>query len=192
MQRVLDPADPCRCKGVNPEGQCWNRAEEGSDFCRAHHGVNLAPARNMRQYLLTKVEERTRLAYFAEHDEIKSLRDEIALTRMLIEKLYNSIQNHADLLVTCGPLNKLLLTVDTLVKDSHKLEQSLGNLLGRPAVLRLGQQIVEILMVRLEGIPNHVRLVDSILDDLVPTINSATNETENVKAARALPSPEAR
>lgn len=192
MQRVLDPADPTRCKGTNPEGQCWNRAEEGSDFCRAHHGVNLAPARNMRQYLLTKVEERTRLAHFAEHDEIKSLRDEIALSRMLIEKLYNSINTHADLLTTCGPLNKLLLTVDKLVKDSHKLEQSLGNLLGRPAVLRLGQQIVEILMVRLEGVPDYVRLVDSILDDLVPTINSATNETENVKAARALPSPEAR
>ncbi len=76
------------------------------------------------------------------------------------------------------------MTVDTLVKDSHKLEQSLGNLLGRPAVLRLGQRIVEILMVRLETIPGHERLVDSILDDLGPTINSATNETENVKAAR--------
>jgi hypothetical protein len=190
MERVLDPADPTRCKGVNSEGQCWNRAEEGSDFCRAHNGVSLAPARNMRQYLLTKVEERTRLAYFAEHDEIKSLRDEIALTRMLIEKLYNSIQNHADLLTTCGPLNRLLLTVERLVKSSHQIEQSLGNLLGRPAILRLGQQIVEILMVRLETIPGHERLVDSIIDDLVPAIQSATNETENVKAARALSSPE--
>jgi len=191
MQRVLDPADPTRCKGTNPEGQCWNQAEEGSDFCRAHHGVNLAPARNMRQYLLTKVEERTRLAQFADHDEIKSLREEIALTRMLIEKLYNSIQSQADLLTICGPLNRALLTVERLVKSSHQIEQSLGNLLGRPAVLRVGQQIVEILMVRLEGIPGYEGLVDSIIEDIVPTIQSATNETENVKAARALPSPEA-
>jgi len=34
MHRVKDPADPRRCTGAAPEGQCLNVAEPGCDRCR--------------------------------------------------------------------------------------------------------------------------------------------------------------
>jgi len=190
MQRVTDLADPRRCKGSKGEGQCMNLAEDGSEYCVACGGVNRAPARRLRQYLLAQAQDRTRLAQFAEHEEVKSLRDEIALARMLIERRFNLIQNDADLMQACGPLNTMLLTVERLVKSAHAIEQSLGNLLARQSVLRLGQLICQIIVDRLEGIPNYEQIVDGIITDIVATIQDANNsEAEPVKA---LPSPETR
>jgi hypothetical protein len=123
-----------------------------SDYCLACGGRNQAPARRLRQYLLAKAQDSTRLAQFAEHEEVKSLRDEIALARMLIERRFNLIKDDADLISACGSLNTLLLTVERLVKSAHAIEKSLGTLLARTAVLRLGRQICQIIVDRLEGI----------------------------------------
>jgi len=178
MQRVTDLADPDRCKGAQPDGQCRNRAEDGSDYCRACGGENRAPARKLRQYLLAKAHDRVRLAEFAEHEEVKSLRDEIALARMLIERRFNLIQNDADLIGACAPLNTLLLTVERLVKSAHAIEKSLGALLARNAVLRVGQQVCQIIVDRLEGIPNYEQIVDAIITDIVATISKADNSDD--------------
>ncbi len=83
-----------------------------SDYCQACGGRSLAPARRLRQYLLAKAQDSTRLAQFAEHEDVKSLRDEIALARMLIERRFNLIKDDADLIAACGSLNTLLLTVE--------------------------------------------------------------------------------
>ena len=68
MQRVTDLADPRRCKGASVDGQCQNVAEEGAEYCRVHGGKDQAPARRLKQYLLTKAQDRERLAQFAEND----------------------------------------------------------------------------------------------------------------------------
>ena len=84
MKRVKDPTDPNRCQGAAPDGQCWNRAEPGSDRCRVHGGWDKQAEQDKRLYLLTKAQHRMRLAQLSEHEHIKSLRDEIALARILI------------------------------------------------------------------------------------------------------------
>jgi glutamine synthetase adenylyltransferase len=185
VERVTDLDDPRRCKAGTRAGQCVCVAPEGSDYCYLHAGVDRTPEKNLRQYLLLKAEDRTRLAYFAEHEEVKSLRDEIALARMLIERRFNLIHNDADLLSACGSLNQLFITVERLVKSAHAIEQSLGSLLARQSVLRLGQQICQIIIDRLEGVPNYEQLVDVIIEDIVSTIQRANNSE-----VRALSAPE--
>lgn len=175
MDRVTDLTDPHRCQAGTRAGQCVSVAVEGSSFCTLHSGVDQAPVRVLRQYLLNKAEDQTRLAYFAEHEDVKSLRDEIALTRMLIERRFNMIQSRTDELAACEPLNRLLLTVERLVKTAHTLEQSLGSLLARNSVLRLAQQICQIIVDRLEGVPNYEQLVDTIILDILSTVSQANN-----------------
>lgn len=175
MQRVTDLADSRRCQGPKSDGQCQNVAEDGSAYCQACGGKSLAPARRLRQYLLAKAQDSTRLAQFAEHEEVKSLRDEIALARMLIERRFNLIRDDADLIAACGSLNTLLLTVERLVKSAHAIEKSLGTLLARSAVLRVGQQICQIIVDRLEGIPNYEQIVDAVITDIVATIAKTDN-----------------
>ena len=135
MDRVKDPADPRRCTGAAPEGQCLNVAEPGCDRCRVHGGRDKEAVEDKRLCLLTKAQRRMRLAQLSEHEQIKSLRDEIALAGMLIEERFNKVKNDSDLISAFGPINMALLTVERLVKSAHTIEQNLGALLSKPTVL---------------------------------------------------------
>lgn len=175
MHRVKDPADPRRCKGAAQDGQCMNEAEHGSDYCRAHSGVSTAEEEGRRIYHLAQARYRTRLAQLSEHEEVKSLREEIALNRMLIEQRFNLIKNETDLLAACGQLNQMLLTVERLVKSAHQIEQNLGVLLSKPTVLRLGQQLCEIIVEELVGADRYEERVDRICERLIQAIAAAHN-----------------
>ena len=92
---------------------------------------------------MANAKDRARLAAFAEHDDIKSLRDEIALTRMMIEGLWNSGQSDAERLPIYGRVNSHILTLEKLVKTCNQIEERLGSLLAKPTLLRVGQRICE-------------------------------------------------
>ena len=185
MERVTDVADPRRCKASNPAGQCMNVAEEGTDYCRVHAGSYQPPEKGLRQYLLARAQDRARLATFAEHDDIKSLRDEIALTRMMIEGLWNSAQSDVERMAVYGRVNSHIITLERLVKTCNQIEERLGNLLAKPTLLRVGQQICQKLVDRLAGLPNYEQLVDTLIRDVVTTIQEARNDAATVPALSA-------
>jgi len=175
MKRVTDPADPRRCKHSFPHEQCWNEAPEPGKNCTAHGGRDMIEENEKRLYQLAEVDDRAKLAHFSTHERIKSLREEIGLVRLLIEKRMNLIKNEADLLAACGPLNSMFLTLEKLIKSCHSLEQSLGELLTRDTVVRLGQTLCNIVIEELQGMEGHEEVIDRIVERLFPTINSTRN-----------------
>ena len=96
MQRVTDLADPRRCKGAQPDGQCQNVAEEGSDYCRACGGESQAPARRLKQYLLTRAQDQARLAQLDDPEGLKSLRDEVVIATGMLERRLNLVSTDAE------------------------------------------------------------------------------------------------
>ena len=112
VKRVYDPDDPRRCKKSTAKEQCWNQAVPGSDYCPAHGGTSGGLSRDKRMYLLSKAAERARLAQLAEHEQIKSLREEIALVRMMVERRFDAIQNENDLIAAFGPLTQAALRTE--------------------------------------------------------------------------------
>lgn len=175
MERV-HPDDPSRCEGHAGREQCHYRAEPGDTKCLACGGKDLVAAESKRQYLLTNIESRRRLAQFAESEQIKSLRDEIAMARVLTEKRFNLIKNDADLLSACGPLNTLFLTIERLVKTCHTTEQSLGVLLSRATILNLAQQMCQIVIDELQDVPGFEEIVGRVSDRLVGVVMKARND----------------
>lgn len=178
MDRVTEPDDPSRCTSTDQFGQCWNVAAPGHKFCPTHQGRNLARAEEVRQYQLTDARLRQRLAAKSEHEEIKSLRDEIGLTRILIETLMNNCKDEIQLLAACGQFNQLALTLERLIKTSHQMEQSLGTLLSKPTIIVLGQDIVKVLIDELQGVPNYEERIDRITGRMLDCIDAATNKSE--------------
>lgn len=174
-QRVTDLADPRRCKGAIANGQCVNVAADGSDFCLAHRGKDRGPARRLRKYLLADAEEQGLLDRFATDDELKSLREEIALVRMMVQRTLAGAQSDVEKVSAYTKVNTLLLTLERLMKTCHSLEQSLGQLVGKPALLRLGQQLCQIIVTRLEGLPNYELLVDAIIADISAAFQNLDN-----------------
>lgn len=186
LTEVVDPADPRRCKGATRYGQCGLKAGHGSEFCPIHnnHSSPSDLVVDRKMYFLNEARYRQRLSQLSEHDDIKSLREEIALTRVLIETKFNQAEDEADLLASCSVLNSLLLTVERLVKTCHQMEQSLGSLLAKSTVVALGQKIVEILADELQGIESYEDRIDSIINRLFPAISAAADEPKLVEHKR--------
>ena len=176
MERVVDLADPRRCQASIGTGQCMMVAVEGAAYCTIHgHGYK-PPEKGKRQYFLTRAEDRAKLAAFAEHDDIKSLRDEIALTRMVIEELWNSGNTPAERLNNYGRVNTHILTLEKLVKTCNLIEERLGTLLSKPTLLRIGQQICQVLVNQLSGLPGYEQMVDALIRDVIGVIEAARND----------------
>lgn len=182
MDRVTDPADPRRCKASASTEQCWNVAEEGFDYCPKHARHVANPfGEQRRQYQLTQARLRTRLNQITDHEEIKSLREEIGLTRILIEELFNSAKDKSELLLKSATFIGLAQTLERLIKTSHQIEQNLGLLLSKPTVIVLGQQIINILNDELQGIEDYEKRIDKIHGRMFDSIEAITN-TEEQKA----------
>jgi hypothetical protein len=177
MAHVREPDDPARCKGSCGSEQCWNRAVTGSDFCEAHNGIDKGPANNMRSYLLAQAEDQAKLAQYAESENIKSLRDEIALARIMVERYWNMVKTDNDFIARAPSINSLLLTIERLIKSSHSIEQSLQTLLGRPAVIAFAQLLVQAVMDELESIPNYEPIADRILKRVMATVSADAAKT---------------
>ena len=61
MDRV-PPGHPEQCQGTGKHGQCPNRQEYGSDYCRGCGGVSTKNQEEVRSYLLARVDHRRKLA----------------------------------------------------------------------------------------------------------------------------------
>ncbi len=176
MIRVDDPADPQRCQGKAPDGQCMNRADTGSDYCTFHnHGQSKAGAEEQRLYHLTDARNRQRLAQLTDHDPVTALREVTALAVRLVERRVNLIETDDDLKNAYGDLITLQLTVERLKKSAHLIEQNLGVLQSKPTVLRLGQLFIQIVAEELSDINDHDNVIQRIADATIQAIVSANN-----------------
>jgi hypothetical protein len=157
------------------------------DYCKYHGGRSLAEQEGMRSYLLAKADDKARLAMLSDELEpVKELRDSIGLLHMMIERRWNAVKDDNDLLQACGPLNQMLQNMERLVSSCHKIEQNLGQLLAKQAILALAKRMVEIIVEELEGIEGYERIVDNITARMIDTVRGTTN---NPPELVSLPAP---
>lgn len=173
---ITDPEDPRRCKGSTGKGQCERFAEPESEFCRRHcYGENTV-GNEIRTYKLHKAKHRDRLKQLSEGDDVRALKDEIALSRILIEERFNAIDTDADLLSAFGPIQTALLTVERLVKSAHAIEQNLGNLLNKSTVFDIAGRISQIIVEELEGIEDYEGIIDRINERIIGVVVNTKNK----------------
>lgn len=177
--RVTDAADPTRCQGQSLDGQCWNESAPGDTRCPHHGGRDKMIPAEKRMYQLTKARFRDRLTQMMDHDEVKTLREEIGLTRILIEEIWNACDDTpAEIMKSCGTLNGLMLTLERLIKTAHSTEQSLGLLLAKPTVILVAQQIVTMLSEELREYPDFEDTIDRVTTRMLNTIEHVSNSPE--------------
>lgn len=160
-----------QCDYTSKYAQCKQEAIEGARFCAQHSRDPQAGL--ARQYMLTKAKYRERYSDFADHNEIRSLRDEIAIVRSIMEARMNLIDSDSDLLASCGQIASLAITIERLVKSCHQLESQLGSLLSKPVLLSIASTIVQILLSELAHIDGYELIVDRISDKIVTLIAEA-------------------
>ena len=149
--------DARRCQAVGKNGQCRMIAVEGSDKCVAHGGFHKAKAlkeRALRELLAA--EWRAGVGTLADSDDVKSLKTEIGILRLLLVKIMNSCKSDQDLLMRSGSISDLVVKVQKVVESCHRLDQAWGQLLDKTQLAVFGQTVIQLVAESLSmaNIPN--------------------------------------
>lgn len=143
---VVPDDSPLRCQAVHFKGQCKYRRCEHSTFCPMHNGgigdkAHAEESLNM----LRLAKWQGRVGDLAEHEKVKSLREEIGVLRMMLEETINRCGDQVELIMNSGKIADLIMKIEKLVVSCHKLESNLGMLLDKQAAMQLSGEIVDII-----------------------------------------------
>lgn len=96
-----------------------------------------------RVYNLAKWQDR--IGEHANHEQAKSLREEIGILRILLEGVMDMCKDQNDLLMYSNKISDLVVKIEKLVSSCNRLEEKTGMLLDKHAALRIATQIVNII-----------------------------------------------
>jgi hypothetical protein len=169
----MAPDDPRRCQYITPAGQCIKEATEGSDKCPSHGGKAKDA---LKAYLITCKYLGDSPNRHLAAQELKSLREEIALTRSMIETRMNMIESEAEFVASMPVFQSYMNTIATLVTACHQMEVKLGVLLSKSALLSLAQKMVEVISTNLQGIPGKDEIVEKVANEIVTLVLAQENQ----------------
>ena len=96
---------------------------------------------------------------------------------MIIQKTLDAALSDVEKINAYSKVSDYVVKVERLLKTCHTLDQSVGNLLGKSALRRLGRQLGQAIVERLTGIPNYESVVEALLGDVVRIIEDIDNGT---------------
>jgi hypothetical protein len=138
--------DPMRCVSNNHWGQCNNQAMTKGGSCPVHGGIHAAnriAQQSIRNYRLVKFQ--TELDRHADSPRLKSLNDEIAILRMLLEERLNLCKDAHDLILHSHLISDLVVKIEKVVKSCHGLESAMGGLMDKQAILTFASKVIEVI-----------------------------------------------
>ncbi len=182
--------DPNRCQGITKgqsAGQCPYRAVENSKFCPMHGGsprVELNRKAEVARYRLGQYQ--SRMEEFSSDTEIKNLREEIGIVRMVLENVITQCKSANQLLLYSTNIQSLVGQVANLIKVAQSLEEKNNNLLDRKVVIVIADSIVTIVGEYIND-PDKLnevgtRICESIINAASPT-NTARIVSQGDNAA---------
>lgn len=115
-----------------------------------------------------------RLAQLEDHEKSRSLRTEIAMIRVQIETLQNTINSDTERIAASPTLSTLFLTLERLLKTAHQIEKETNALLAKDVVILLGREIFQIISDELKNIPGFEEILRRIADRWQTTIQVTT------------------
>lgn len=171
IERV-EENDPWRCQAtIKTQGQCRNKATTQGGTCPVHGGngaINRQEKENIRNYHLVKWQ--AKLNEKANSSELKSLRDEIGVLRILLEERFNSCNDAHDLLLQSHQISDLVVKIEKVVSSCHRLEGSMGQLLDKQAILQFASGVIDILTEYVED--------ESILNNMASRIMALVSKND--------------
>jgi hypothetical protein len=139
LERVGSDSPHC-CQGETGSGPCVYKAVPGSKFCSLHGGGCTALAQDrqeLRNYQLSVAKFADRARSLGSSPGIKNLSDEIALMRVTLETVFNSISSENEMLLYADRIEKLTHGIQKLVESWQKIQERNNELLGREQVMAI-------------------------------------------------------
>lgn len=176
--RVKDPASPDRCQANNAYGQCPFAKIPGTDYCPGH-GANqgLRRQREASRKLYNLAQWQTQLDSQTGNPNIKSLREEIGIMRVMLQQRLDSAKTPGELMLVSGSISEMIAKIGKLVQSCHRIEKELGQLLDKSQASQLAQEMVAVIGKYVDD----ADLLQFIADDLVGIVERiATVESQGI------------
>lgn len=133
------------CQGTTGQGGCEYRQSPGSLYCGIHAGgaaQKSAERAELRNYQLNSAYAK-RASDMSKSSAVKNLTDEIALMRVALETVFNSINNPNEMLLYVDKIDKLANGIQKLIESWQKIQERNRELLGRETVLAIFDNLME-------------------------------------------------
>lgn len=141
----VEPTDPNRCQSSDNFGQCDYQVVAGTKHCPRHGGVRAEQSQEKRRTNLYRIEKyQQRIKQLIEPEEAKSLREEVAILRMLLEEMLNHYQSTTEMICYSGRISNLVLSIEKTLTSSEKLEAKAGLSLDKATAMLLATRIVDL------------------------------------------------
>lgn len=163
-----DPRQRCVALIDGETRRCVYYAMKGINKCPMHGGLEFDQqrAKTNRSYKLAVWN--SEMKRIGESDSLKSLRDEIVIARMTLQGILAQCQDNFDLMMNANKIAMMLEKINALVVNCNKLEDRLGLVLDKSAILNLAEQIVQIVG---EHVPEHIQA--EIADQIAAAVESS-------------------
>jgi hypothetical protein len=133
---------PSCCK---QEG-CEFERKPNSEYCVAHpYDYGPKDNKGLRQYVLNNTLGK-RAGVFLNNPGSKSIAEELALLRAILELVLNKVKTEDDAILFIDRIDKSANTISKLIMDSQKIEERNKDLLDRATVFAIGDAILAILV----------------------------------------------
>jgi len=141
-----DPEDPHRCSYHGPKGQCNMLAIPDYANCPMHQHLSHSDGIRADLYNFKYDQLKKSLTHFTAHKDSRTLAQELALTRVMLEDAVNKFTENGqyDLLMNEATISRLLSNVRDTLTANTKLEERYGDLLSTDQVTTLMQRIFEV------------------------------------------------
>lgn len=170
LPKVMFEGDPRRCQATIRDGQCPHTVIEGTTHCERHTSGNNRQSRDpLANYQFSK-QFHGKIKDFAECEDIKSLRGEIGVLRLMLQSVINNCNNEDELTLQADRITRLVGEINKCVVNCQKLEESTGQLLDKTVVVNIGAMIVGVID---KYVPDKA-LLDVIGQEIYANIDAAS------------------
>jgi signal transduction histidine kinase len=130
----------------------------------------------MRSYYLADTKLRARFDQLSGSESLETVKDEVILLRTLINERLNFARSESDKIVAFQTIHPALSTLNKLVESLGKLERQTNVVLGKGALNKLSDTIVQILIEELCDIEDYESIIDRVASRIASEIAGARNE----------------
>lgn len=155
--------NPNRCMSNDAKGRCLNLSVEGSEYCPCHGGRK--SLKNI--YDLKASKYQAAIERHGEHSEVKSLRTEIGILRMLMETRLNMIQDDSDMMLQSQSISNLTAQLEKLVTSCNKIDIQLANIFSEEQGIQWIAEIADIIAEYIEDSEIRALIADKIQSSMV-------------------------
>jgi len=174
-EKVPYPDHPDRCQGINSAkgeqvGQCTLFKVPGSDFCSFHGGNKKAQADTLQELNLYRLKKFTnRLVEFKNANGARTIDEELAILRMVLEETVNKCNDEMELLLYSTKISELINDIKGLVISADKLATKARTTIGRSEAIVIAGKTVEIITRHIDDPAILAKIAEDITQAFITT-----------------------